>query len=69
MFKKLHEEDEISEASRAEGPKTEVEVAEYRALVDLAYGDKRVSAGETVSDIPVKSLGWLLEGNYIEKVN
>lgn len=40
----------------------------YRAVVDLSYGDKRVSANDVVDDIPKESLGWLLEGHYIEKV-
>lgn len=42
---------------------------EYKALVGLNYGDKRVEAGEVVDDIPVDSVEWLLESNCIKEVN
>lgn len=51
-----------TETSRESSPN------KYRLLVDLSYGDKRVKAGRTVTDIPEQSIGWLLEGNYIRKV-
>lgn len=41
----------------------------YKALTGLSYGNRVVEAGEIVDDIPVKSLGWLLEGGHIEKVD
>jgi hypothetical protein len=37
----------------------------YLALVGLNYGDKRVEAGEEVSDLPPASIPWLLEQGYI----
>lgn len=40
----------------------------YKALVGLDYGDTRVEAGEVVSDIPAKSVEWLLESNSIVEV-
>lgn len=54
----------VSEGSKKPRPNNS-----YRALVGLSYGDKRVSAGEIVDDIPEVSIDWLLEGNYIEKVS
>lgn len=41
---------------------------EYKALVGLNYGDKRVEAGEVVDDIPADSVEWLLESNCIKEV-
>jgi hypothetical protein len=42
----------------------------YRALVGLDYptkaGDKRAEPGDVVSDLPTKSVEWLLDGGYIE---
>jgi hypothetical protein len=40
-------------------------------LVGLDYGNpsKRVEAGEVVSDIPAKSVQWLLDQNLIEVVD
>lgn len=43
--------------------------AQYLLLVDLEYNDKQVPAGETVTDIPRESLGWLIDSNYIKKVD
>ena len=40
----------------------------YRVVVPLSYGDKHVAKDEIVDDIPTESLGWLLEGHYIETV-
>lgn len=42
-------------------------MAQYRALVGMDYPpDRRVEAGEVVSDIPSKSVKWLLEQGYVE---
>ena len=49
--------------------KSEPEHVEYRVLVNLSYDGKQVPAGDVVSDIPKSSIGWLLDGNYIEKVS
>lgn len=42
---------------------------EYVAQVGLNYptadGEVRVEAGATVTDLPAKSVGWLLDGGYI----
>lgn len=45
-------------------------MTKYRALVGIDYpgksGEKRVEAGETVSDLPAKSVKWLLDGGHVE---
>ncbi len=43
-------------------------MATYRALTGLEYGDKRIEAGELVSDLPSKSVSWLLSQCLIEAV-
>ena len=43
-------------------------MATYRVMTGLEYGDKRVEAGELVSDIPSKSVSWLLSQSLIEAV-
>lgn len=60
----------------AETPVTEVapdpvEVApvQYRALAGITFDDNFIAPGETTSDIPAKSLPWLLAQKYIEEVN
>lgn len=41
----------------------------YRALVGLDYPpDRRVEPGEVSSDIPAKSVKWLLDAGLIEAV-
>lgn len=41
----------------------------YRALVGMNYPpDRRVEAGDVVSDIPAKSIKWLREQGLIELV-
>ena len=40
-------------------------MATYMAMTGLDYGDKRVEAGELVSDLPSKSVTWLLEQGLI----
>lgn len=45
-------------------------MAQYRALVGLDYPpNKRVEAGEIVSDLPGNSIKWLLESGAIESVD
>ena len=42
-------------------------MTQYRALVGIDYPpDKRVEAGELVSDLPEKSAVWLLAQGFIE---
>ena len=43
--------------------------AKYRTLVDLRYNGKKVPANKLVTDLPESSIPWLLEGNYIKKVD
>lgn len=65
-------EDEVSPESvvaKPSPPKSKPEHVEYRVLVDLSYGGRKVRAGKVVRDIPESSIGWLLDGNYIEKVS
>jgi hypothetical protein len=45
-------------------------VASYRALTGLNYPpDKRVEAGQIVSDLPEKSVSWLLKEGFIEEAS
>jgi len=45
-------------------------MAQYRALVGIDYPpNKRVEAGEVVSDLPGSSIKWLLESNIIESTD
>lgn len=48
-------------------------MTKYRALAGINYpgksGEKRAEAGELVSDLPTKSVKWLLDGGYIEPVS
>ena len=42
---------------------------EYKATVGLDYGkDKRVEAGQSVSDLPKDSIAWLLSQGLITEV-
>ncbi len=41
----------------------------YKVLVGLDYDGKRVEAGQVVSDLPAKSIEWLLESNIIESTD
>jgi hypothetical protein len=42
-------------------------MAQYRALVGIDYPpNKRVEAGEVVSDLPGDAIKWLLEDGLIE---
>lgn len=45
-------------------------MTQYRAVVGIDYPpNKRVEAGELVSDLPEKSAVWLLANNFIEEVD
>ena len=41
----------------------------YNVLSNLSYGDKNVSAGDVVEDIPSKSVSWLIEQGHIARVD
>jgi hypothetical protein len=43
-------------------------MADHKVLVGLTYAGKRVKAGEVVSDIPSRSVPWLVEQGVIEPV-
>lgn len=43
-------------------------MATYKVLTGLNYGNKRVEAGEVVSDIPAASVRWLTEQKLVELV-
>ena len=44
-------------------------MATYKVLVGIDYSDKRAEAGDTVSDLPTKSVSWLLEQGIIESID
>jgi hypothetical protein len=45
-------------------------MTQYRAIVGIDYPpNKRVEAGETVSDLPEKSVTWLLASGFIEALD
>jgi hypothetical protein len=45
-------------------------MAQYRAVVGIDYPpNKRVEAGDIVSDLPEKSAVWLLSSGMIEELN
>lgn len=41
-------------------------MADHKVLVGLSYAGKRANAGDTVSDIPSRSVPWLIEQGLIE---
>lgn len=43
-------------------------MADHKVLVGLSYAGKRAEAGDTVSDIPSRSVPWLVEQGLIEPV-
>lgn len=43
-------------------------MSKYRTVVGIDYADKRVEAGQIVSDIPDAAVGWLRESGFIEGV-
>lgn len=44
-------------------------MATYKVLVGIEYGDTRVEEGDIASDIPSKSVPWLLSQGIIEEVS
>ena len=45
-------------------------MTQYRAVVGVDYPpNKRVEAGDLVSDLPEKDVKWLLSSGFIEEVN
>jgi hypothetical protein len=45
-------------------------MAQYRAVVGLDYPpNKRAEAGEIISDLPEKSVAWLLSSGFIEPLD
>lgn len=45
-------------------------MAQYRAVVGLDYPpNKRAEAGDIVSDLPEKSVAWLLSSGFIEALD
>ena len=44
-------------------------MANYMAITGLDYGDKRVEAGDIVSDLPSKSISWLVSQGLIVLVD
>jgi hypothetical protein len=45
-------------------------MAQYRAIVGLDYPpNKRAEAGDLVSDLPEKSVAWLLDSGFIEELD
>ena len=39
----------------------------YEVLIGITYGGREVPAGETVDDVPKRSVGWLLEMQAIRE--
>ena len=39
----------------------------YQVLIGLTYGGREVAAGETVDDVPKRSVTWLLEMQAIQE--
>jgi hypothetical protein len=45
-------------------------MAQYRAVVGIDYPpNKRAEAGDIVSDLPEKSVAWLLDSGFIEPLD
>lgn len=44
-------------------------MANYRVLVGIDYAGRRAEPGQIISDIPSRSVGWLLEQGIIEKAD
>ncbi len=38
----------------------------YKVIIGVDYGDKRAEPGEVVTDLPVKSVTWLLDQGVIQ---
>lgn len=44
-------------------------MANYRVIVGIDYAGKRAEPGDIISDIPSRSVGWLLEQGIVEKAD
>jgi hypothetical protein len=44
-------------------------MANYRILVGINYAGKRAESGDIVTDLPGRSIGWLLEQGIVEKAD
>lgn len=44
-------------------------MANYRVIIGIDYAGKRAEPGEIISDIPSRSVGWLLEQGIVEKAD
>lgn len=44
-------------------------MANYKAMTGLDYGNKRVEEGEIVSDLPAKSISWLVSQGLVVLVS
>jgi hypothetical protein len=44
-------------------------MANYKVLVGVDYAGKRAEPGDIVTDLPAKSVPWLLEQGVIESVD
>jgi hypothetical protein len=44
-------------------------MANYRILVGIDYAGKRAEPGDIVTDLPGRSVGWLLEQGIVEKAD
>ena len=43
-------------------------MAKFEALVGMNYAGKRAESGDVVSDLPTKSISWLVEQGHIVPV-
>lgn len=43
-------------------------MANYKVLTGIDYSGKRAEAGDVISDLPNRSVSWLLEQGIIEKI-
>lgn len=44
-------------------------MANYRVLTGIDYAGKRAEPGDIITDIPSRSVGWLLEQGIVEKAD
>ena len=44
-------------------------MSDYRILVGIDYAGKRAEPGDIVTDLPGRSVGWLLEQGIVEKAD
>ena len=44
-------------------------MANYKVLIGVDYAGKRAEAGDVISDVPSRSVSWLLDQGIIEKID